>query len=670
MLNKLKCGLKSAVDYLISVQSPAGEWEGEVYWCPVPTAQVVFTYIIIGRPIPLEEVDAILHHFKETQRSDGGWGLHPESPSYRYVTTLVYVAARLLGMSADVVMLQRARSWLTVNSGGVDSVPTFGKVWLAMLGLYDWQFVNVYGLEFFLVPQWIFFSPERFSHVSRSIFRSLAYLKSIRLKHDLGLLGQQLKHELYGSATTAADVRQRHRGRHTIAETDVFCAPGRGSRMVYDLFRWGETLRAHVPGAEKLREKCRRLCLERIRVEQRCSEFQGVAILSSLPNILIMWQANDADPEMHRSIEALSSYRWNDASEGARYALVRSVTWDTAFTLQALARAFATADVAPTSLRAGYQRLLDMQANEELTADARAARDINLGGWCFGDETNGWTASDCTAESIIALLDCHRIPNLVFQDNLISKVRLRTAIDFLLSRQNIDGGFGSFERRRGWKILANINPSEIYGPCLYEASYIECSASALRALCACATHHPDIAAETVATAIASTTEFLLRQQRPDGTWFASWGVNLIYAAWLAVEALRAAQIPGGHPGLRLTAQWLRSIQRSDGGWGEHFSGCHTGSYVPHTNSLVSSTAWASLALMAFEAQPSEATERGIEWLLAHQNTDGSWRRDAVNGVFLLTSMLDYRLYNAYFPILALSRAAAISARDDNKPKRV
>lgn len=380
MLNKLKCGLKSAVDYLISVQSPAGDWEGEVYWCPVPTAQVVFTYIIIGRPIPLEEADAILHHFKETQRSDGGWGLHPESSSYRYATTLVYVAARLLGMSADVVMLQRARSWLTVNSGGVDSVPTFGKVWLAMLGLYDWQFVNVYGLEFFLVPRWIFFSPERFSHVSRSIFRSLAYLKSIRLKHDLGLLGQQLEHELYGSATTAADVRQRHRGRHTIAETDVFCAPGRGSRMVYDLFRLGETLRAHVPGAEQLREKCRRLCLERIRVEQRSSEFQGVAILSSLPNILIMWQANDADPVMHRSIEALSSYRWNDASEGTRYALVRSVTWDTAFTLQALARAFATADVASTSLRAGYQRLLDMQANEELTADARAARDINLGG--------------------------------------------------------------------------------------------------------------------------------------------------------------------------------------------------------------------------------------------------------------------------------------------------
>ena len=51
-----------------------------------------------------------------------------------------------------------------------------------------------------------------------------------------------------------------------------------------------------------------------------------------------------------------------------------------------------------------------------------------------------------------------------------------------MSRQNDDGGFGSYEPRRGSMVLRHFNPAEIYGNCMLEYSYSECTASCVRGL--------------------------------------------------------------------------------------------------------------------------------------------------------------------------------------------
>jgi lanosterol synthase len=45
----------------------------------------------------------------------------------------------------------------------------------------------------------------------------------------------------------------------------------------------------------------------------------------------------------------------------------------------------------------------------------------------------------------------------------------------------------------------------------------------------------------------------------------------------------------------------------------------------------------------------------MQWLRERQNPDGSWPREAVNGVFFGSAMLDYRLYRIYFPAWAMAR---------------
>ena len=63
-------------------------------------------------------------------------------------------------------------------------------------------------------------------------------------------------------------------------------------------------------------------------------------------------------------------------------------------------------------------------------------------------------------------------------------------------------------------------------------------------------------------------EYLFREQEPSGAWFGRWGSNYIYGTWSVLEAFRLARLDIGHLAVRRAVQWLKSVQRDDGGWGE------------------------------------------------------------------------------------------------------
>ena len=108
-----------AFDHLLSLQKPRGDWEGEMVWCPMITAQVVIARHVVGRPVDTATREGILRYFRSTTTAEGAWGLHPESGGYDFVTTLVYVALRLLGTAPDDPLAAGARKWLHAQPGGV-----------------------------------------------------------------------------------------------------------------------------------------------------------------------------------------------------------------------------------------------------------------------------------------------------------------------------------------------------------------------------------------------------------------------------------------------------------------------------------------------------------------------------------------------------------------------
>ena len=65
------------------------------------------------------------------------YGLHIEGRSTMFGTVLSYVSLRILGVPPAAPAAAAARAWL-LERGGATFIPSWGKFWLAVLGVYEW----------------------------------------------------------------------------------------------------------------------------------------------------------------------------------------------------------------------------------------------------------------------------------------------------------------------------------------------------------------------------------------------------------------------------------------------------------------------------------------------------------------------------------------------------
>jgi lanosterol synthase len=650
--------LARALDHLRRLQRVDGSFEGEVVWCPMILGQYVMLRTFLQRPIAPAERARMVHHFERTRRPDGGWGLHAESPSYVFVTTIAYVALRLLGQPADAPMLAGTRAFLHAQPRGVLAIPSWGKFWLSMAGLYNYVGMNPCPPELFLLPARSPVHPNQLYCHTRYIYLAISCLYGMRFRGDLGPITSELCQELYEAPYETIDFSAH---RHDIAPSDLFVAPSELLRAVWNVMTAYERLVSRIPFLRSLRRRAIANCLDRMRFELQASNFQGLSPVNSILNTIALFAHDPHDPMIEPSLAGIDSWRWDDATEGIRFAGARSPSWDTAFA------ALAVMDgpgIDSTLVRRAYAFLDGAQEQGELAERGYEARDPINGGWCFSDGRHRWPVSDCAAEALSALLGAHSV-GLPDMPSRVSVQRLDAAVRFIIERQNADGGFGTYERRRGPGFLERLNPSEMFGDCMTELSYVECTASAVIALCRFREDYPDRQRTSVDHAIAAGTALLRKRQRGDGSWAGFWGINFTYATWFAVTALRAAGARPDDPELAAAVGWILGKQKADGGWGEHYSSCLTETYVEHPESQAVMTSWALLALLQVNGTRSEAVRRGIDWLRRAQHADGSWPEGAVNGVFFGSAMLSYRLYPIYFPTWALNRYCALSSHAAN-----
>jgi squalene/oxidosqualene cyclase-like protein len=652
--------LHRAIGYLRSLQRADGAWEGEVEWNPMLLAQYVLVRRILAGTAPFDEETRrkILRHFELAQRPDGGFGMHAESRSYVFFTTLSYVALRVLGVGPDEAITASARRFLRSERGRVLGIPTWGKLWLSILGLYDYAGMNPIPPEIFLLPGALPFHPDRYYCHTRYIYLAMAYLYGRRFRADLGPITLDLRRELHDAPFTIIEFSAH---RHHLADCDVHVRPSAALRLGYDALALIEKL---PHGA--LREEALARCLERIEYEQRATRYEGLSPVNGLLNCLALFAHDPGHPDLEASVAGLEVWRWEDEQGGLRYAGARSHSWDTAFALRAAIEAPAS-ERSRASILEAYRYLKAAQIREDLPGRAAERRDPVLGGLCFSDGRHRWPVSDCTAEALSSILAVHEEPRLAPRgDDRFEDRWLLEAGRFLLSRQNDDGGFGTYERRRGGPWLEALNPSEMFGSCMTERSYIECTASCVAALARLLRAESERGRPLAEgrerarfeAARKAGERFLRAAQRPDGSWKGFWGVCFTYATFHVIEALVESGATPRDLALVRAKRFLLGIQKADGGWGEHFESGLDDRYVEHPESQVVMSAWAILALLAAgEAEGSPALARGLRFLRSRQRPDGSFPRQSAAGVFFGTAMLEYRLYKDYFPTWALGRAA-------------
>ena len=629
--------LKSASGRLLDLQDEDGAWEGEMVWCPMLTAQYVLLHYVMERPLEPDRRRNVLRSFERTRLEGGAWGLHEHPPPNLFVTALVYVAARLLGVERDDPLIEPARRFLQAE--GVLGIPSWGKFWLALVNLYDWRGVNAVLPELWSLPRWIPLHPSNWYCHTRLIYMSMAAVYTHRFQAPVTPLIESLREELFPQGFSSVDFAA---GRNRLRSADLYARPSVWLRAGYGIARLFE--RFH---SKRLRTRCVEAISERIRWELQTSSHTSISPVSGLLNILALWLRDPHDADSRQALAKLEDWIWEDEEHGARVTGARSISWDTGFALQALGT-MSGPDLAPevrSALQHGADFLKTQQIKTSFEGFREAYRNDPKGGWCFAGQWHGWPVTDCTAEAVLGIIAARR--------EAADAAMLEDAIRFMLRGQNRDGGFGSYEAQRSAVGLEWLNPAEMFGESMTEHSYVECTASCLAALAACKERFPDLMDRAAAEAMPRAGAWLRRIQAGDGSWRGVWGVQFIYGTSFGIRGLLAAGAGPGDPALRRACRWLLDRQRDDGGWGEHYSGCFTGRYAAHEESQIIQTAWALIALLEADSPNWSAISRGARFLVEAQREDGTWPRQDMAGVFFRTALLDYVLYRQYFPLRAL-----------------
>lgn len=637
--------LARGVQALVAKQAADGSWEGEVVWSPMLAAQLVLASHLMGRSLDEVRRRRLLLHFERTLSASGTWGLSEWSAPSLFVTTLVYVAARLLGASAHDPLLRRALAF--IREEDVTAIPSWGKFWLAMMNLYGWEGVNPVSPELWSLPRWLPIHPSRYYCHTRHIYMAMATLYGERLTAPRSPLIDSIRLELYPNGFDAVDFVA---ARNALRPGDLYARPSSALRAAYLVLGWLE----RMPGKRRRAASLRAL-RERIRFELLTTDYASISPVSGLLNILALHQANPGDPDVDKAFAKLDDWIWEDDERGARVTGALSITWDTSFAAQALAEASPRVD-AGDALERADRFLASQQILGSFSATVGPAggpppspgefdRVDPDGGYCFAGVWHGWPVSDCTAEALLARLES---PYGRPTDRDVER-----AVQFILRAQNADGGFGSYESRRTSSSLEWLNPAEMFGDSMTEGSYVECTASCLAALCRARPHLPD--ASLVTEPIARALAHLRAAQLPSGAWPGSWGVRLIYGTMFGIRGLVAAGVPPDDPQVRRASSMIKSHQRPDGGWGEAHVAAPREDYREGLTSQVIQTAWALSLLLTAGDSDWDAIDRAAHFLADAQLESGDWSQEEPAGVFFRTALLDYTLYKSYFPVWALAQ---------------
>lgn len=158
--------------------------------------------------------------------------------------------------------------------------------------------------------------------------------------------------------------------------------------------------------------------------------------------------------------------------------------------------------------------------------------------------------------------------------------------------------------------------------------------------------------------VSRAVNFIRHDQEQDGTWFGRWGVNYIYGTWQVLKGLSCIGEDMSAPYIQKAADWLRSVQNEDGGWGESCRTYEDPSLRGQGPSTASQTAWALMGLISAGDITSENVRRGLDYLIRTQQPDGSWDEPWFTGTgFPKVFYLKYHLYAKYFPVFALGMYA-------------
>ncbi len=641
----LEGAIERGIGWLERTQEESGSWHGD-YGGPMFLLPLyVATAHVIGLELDERTRTEMVRYILGKQNADGGFGLHIEGHSTVYGTAANYVALRLLGVPSSNPEVMRGREWLSLAGGPVGSA-SWGKFFLALLGLHPYEGLRPVPPELWLLPESVPFHPSRLWCHCRMVYLPMCWLYGARKQAAPSPLLDEIRSELYDGRYEHIDFS---RFVNHVAKSDELSPESKLSQLATRVLQTAEARLSKTP-----RKKALDFVLHQIEREDHNTNYICIGPINKLLNTLVWFFEDPSGPELEKHIARLGDYLYQAADGIKMQGYNSSRLWDTAFAMQALVSADAArnpkSDRSTRVLARAHDYVDDNQVRSDVRDPASCYRHASKGGWPFSDEPHGWPISDCTAEGIKAALVTAPYVNAP-----IDRERLTDAVKLLLSMQNPDGGWATYELMRGPAWVELLNPSNCFRDIMVDYSYVECTSACIQALVAYDAEFPGLLSNQLRKAVERGARFIEGKQRPDGSFEGSWGVCFTYGAWFGVTGLRAAGRSTDHHCIRKARALLESKQNPDGGWGETVDNCITRQYASDVPSQVVMTSWAVLALCQAGASGTRAVDDGARFLLERQRPDGTYPNEKTAGVFNKTCAITYDNYLKIFPIWALSK---------------
>ena len=622
-VNQVATAIAASQEYLLSLQNPTGYWWGELESNVTITAEVVLLHKIWGtdQRRPLDKVEAYL---RQEQRQHGGWELFYGDGGELSTSVEAYMALRLLGVPANDPAMIRAQAFI-LQRGGISKTRIFTKLHLALIGCYNWCGIPS-------LPAWVMLLPKAFPvniyEMSSWARSSTVPLLIVCDRKPVFITDPTINlDELYVEGVDQVRWELPQSGDWT----DLFLTLDQG-------FKLAESLNL-VPFREQGIKAAEKWILER---QEATGDWGGIipAMLNSMLALRCL-NYDSSDPIVERGLQAIDNFAI-ETENSYRVQPCVSPVWDTAWVIRALVDSGFAPDH-PAVVKAG-EWLLQKQILDY--GDwAVKNRQGKPGAWAFEFDNNFYPDVDDSAVVVMAL-DLAKLPN-----EKIKQAAIARALNWIASMQCKPGGWAAFDLDNDQDWLNSIPYGDLKA--MIDPNTADVTARVVEMLGACNLSIDSYNLERSLT-------YLLREQETEGCWFGRWGVNYIYGTSGVLSALALIDPQRHKLSIQRGAAWLVGCQNPDGGWGETCRSYNDPSLKGQGNSTASQTAWALIGLIA----AGEATgklaldviERGIGYLVATQQPDGTWFEADFTGTgFPCHFYLKYHMYQQYFPLIALGR---------------